>query len=190
MTRARDVSSRGGLTQIIPTSLTVSGGSASVSANGGITVTGVSAITINNCFNSTFENYKMVINAYITVGAQPLYAQMTANGTPNTSTSWYYGGTYITHSAGPTRAYSAATASAQLAEGNDISSLNDLTFAYPAQAKQTFVNSQWGSFGSTYNEIYSGSALHSVSTAFDGVKFTPNAGTFTGTIRIYGYNNG
>jgi hypothetical protein len=32
--------------------------------------------------------------------------------------------------------------------------------------------------------------LHSVSTAFDGVKFTPNAGTFTGTIRIYGYNNG
>ena len=58
MTRARDVSSRGGLTAIIPTSVTVGGGSASVGGNGSITLTGATTISLINCFSSTYDNYK------------------------------------------------------------------------------------------------------------------------------------
>ena len=62
MTRARDLASRGGLTQIIPTSITVGSGTGSVSANGSITLTGATNISLINCFSSTYDNYKFIFS--------------------------------------------------------------------------------------------------------------------------------
>ncbi len=75
MTRARDISSRGGLTQVIPTSVTVGSGTAAVAANGQITISGASNLVVNGVFSSRFENYKMVMSQVsVTTGTAGIYS--------------------------------------------------------------------------------------------------------------------
>jgi hypothetical protein len=55
--------SRQGLVSIVPTSVAVGSGSASVGANGAVTFTGVSSISLNSCFTSQFNSYKIVFES-------------------------------------------------------------------------------------------------------------------------------
>jgi hypothetical protein len=48
-----------GLDLITPTSIAYSGGSASVSG-GAVTFSAASTVSVNNCFSSTYDNYRIV----------------------------------------------------------------------------------------------------------------------------------
>ena len=64
MTRSRqtaDWGSRAGLAKIVPSSVAVGSGSGSFDANGAISFTGASSISINGCFSATYDVYKVLI---------------------------------------------------------------------------------------------------------------------------------
>ena len=71
MTRSRDLANLGdntskleqvGLIQVIHSSVAVGSGYGSFDANGAVTFSGASSISINGIFSSTYDNYRIVLN--------------------------------------------------------------------------------------------------------------------------------
>jgi hypothetical protein len=50
----------GGLVQITPTSIAATGGSGSISSTGAVSFTSASAISLNGCFTSSYQNYRIL----------------------------------------------------------------------------------------------------------------------------------
>ena len=190
MTRARDVSSRGGMTQIIPTSVTVGSGSATVSANGTTVISGASNFIVNGVFSAQYENYRMVMSqVFVASGTAGTYMKMSKAGTP--SNTLYYG-----HSA--YGLYSGTTV-----YGQNRNNAADWQMLYVATSVDTsggfvefqspFVSSSRTSIqhiGSNFDASWTAHGLHNVKDSYDGIRFSPDSSTMSATLRFYGYNNG
>lgn len=191
MTKARDVSSRGGLTQIIPTSVTVGSGSATVSANGTINFSGATNITMNGVFTPNFQNYKMMVND--TVSSQgETGIRFSTNGTVNTAAYYYIGGQYVVYSGSSVIGYAGngstgITIGIAHTTGNYNSSVVEIMNPNVAQTTQV---SCFSAANSGY--FYTGNGIYNQQTPYDGVNLFHWVGgaTITGTVRLYGYNNG
>lgn len=146
----------------------------------------VTSVTINNCFTSTYDAYRIVMtNIDGTTDGNVIALQMTTSGTA--STTDYAGNTFYV-STGTTGGLSNAALSAYF-EAGSISNASTFSAALdllqPALAKYTRI--QWGpSVDETYFRF--GGGVHKVETAYDGMKITSVVGTITGgTITVYGY---
>lgn len=174
-----------GLVQLIPTSISVGSGSASVGALGTITYSGVSSLNINGIFTSAYPNYRIVFQ-HLLASDTGLNLRLRAGGADNTS------GVYNNHHIywGP--------------GGNGVNIISNHTVfgalfghgrqrgAYELYAPQlatrtgvTFHGVAENGAGST--EQHTSSVLHKSDTQFDGVTIYPTSGSFTGTVQIYGY---
>lgn len=194
MTKARDVSSRGGLTQVIPTSVAVGSGSATVGANGIVSFSGASNVTFNGCFNSSYENYKIVLSAIQNTGNADWNLTLTSGGSTASSswgTSAYAGYAATSGALFQSNSQSGATTTLAAAGGGGYTRSN-IDFYAPAIAIPT-------TFTSLYMSAFSGAGTntgsflhgyHTASTAYDGIRIAATSHTITGTVRIYGYNNG
>ena len=180
----------GGLNLVVPTSVT--GGT--VSANGAVTFTSANPITINGCFNSTYENYKLIISAQQNSSNADWAFTLTSSGTAAASTWGAAGFAAYAAASGAlfaTNVQNAASATI-MATGNGTYSRSSMDMYSPALAVPT-------SFTSNYISGFSGAGTntggflngyHNTASAYDGFRITPTSGTITGTIRVYGYNNG
>jgi hypothetical protein len=192
MTRARDVASRGGLVSVIPTSITKgASGSASVSANGLVTFTGTESILLNGVFNSTYQNYKLILNvSSCSLGGAgtTIKYRYAVGGTVNSAASYWFNnyGLASWGDATPVFLASAAVTSGEI--GYTLSSGH-----YTADIINPAVVDYSYMIGSAVGiaETKTRPNLFFATTVFDGIQFFPGSGgTFTGTARIYGYNNG
>jgi len=164
--------------------------------NGGlvyITQTSITAAAngfINNCFSSTYQNYRILINGYSNqTTAAGAVLQLRKSGV-NSATQYYYTAVYCTQAAGPTRAFNANVTSAEIGAFGDIGaqlSIIDI-FSPNENIKTTFKDSGncWATGGGYYVEHYH---LHNVTDTYDGFYFAMAAGVFTGKIYVYGYRN-
>jgi hypothetical protein len=178
----------GGLVQIVPTSISVTGGSGSVSSTGAISFTSASAISLNGCFSSTYKTYKLLINQTTSTSNVELYYRMRVSGADN-STSNYYGSGYqsiYTTSVGQDFSDNATT-SGTLGEVSVDGALLEVTLMNPFETQRT----QFFTTNNTANgakTIFAGGSI-ALTTSFDSITFYPVSGTITGTITVYGYRN-
>jgi hypothetical protein len=181
MTRARDVSSRGGLTLVVPTSVT----NGTVGANGAITVgSAVSSVTINGAFSATYDNYKIMISGGVGSTANNILFTLGA-----TATGYYEARIFCTYagviSANTTNNGANGTIGQQTTQGL----FGNLDILSPFLATQT----NWGStqLAATTTRVDQVQGMLNNTTSYTSFTITPGAGTLTGgNIRIYGYNNG
>jgi hypothetical protein len=172
-----------GMFLVKPTSVT--GGT--VSANGQITFTSQSSINIYGCFTSAYRNYVAEIDFVHTNGSMVTYIQY-YNGTTllNGSTDYQWQETYFTTTTGSTRS-----------TGDTYSQILQNSGANNVVASIKFYNPQVSGLSTNTNHQLSAGAFTTIgagaykpTTSVDGFRFVFSAGTATGTIRIYGYNNG
>ena len=156
------------------------------------TFSSASSISINNCFSSTYSNYRVIFDGYSSsASAGGLNMRLRSAGTDATGTSYIWGGQYITQSAGPTRNYSGGLVSLF-----EISAHANYATCFDATVFQPYVSSANTSFTSNYSAPGTASAAYGTSAGVyivaaqhDGMTIYPGAGTVTGTIRIYGLRN-
>jgi hypothetical protein len=151
-----------------------------------------SSISINNCFSSTYENYRIHINYSSSVGANAMTTmRLRVAGTDSTTG---YKSVQVGYGAG------AATSAA------DISGTDDWYVSYldptgngnivtidifnPFSAARTNMigaNGYASSIPNYYMQLnYS---TNTASTSYDGFTILTNGTSFTGNIRVYGYSN-
>lgn len=179
-----------GLAQIIPTSVTVGSGSGSVSATGGVTFSGASSVTINSCFNATYENYLILLD-HTTSGGGNLNLQFTSAGTPNSTTGNYrFSGFYSVYTSATLNGSNSSTSWGQFivgASGATNNSYAVIEIGGPFSSTRNtslLVQDQRSDYG---YEVRGGALT--VTTSYDGIKLFSDAGNISGNCRIYGYRN-
>lgn len=170
--------------------LAVYNGSAWVTQNGlqyitSASVSAASAITVDNCFSSTYYTYE--VHFYGNSSADTtIYLQLRSGGSTNTTSNYHrqymaVGSTTFTGVRG--------SSESNFLFGNlwtvsqDNSFIGKIVAPSLPQTTTFHFSTEYGN-GITLNYAV---GKHVVSTAFDGFIITPTAGTITGTIYVYGY---
>jgi hypothetical protein len=160
-----------------------------VSAPGGLvhiateSFSAVSSVSVNNCFNATYNNYEVKIIATSSAGAQ-LSHRYRVSGVDAS------GSDYVMQELNTTSTTVTSRTATRDAQRNIFLTGTEkhaagITIFDPFLASQTMVTIFGG--GSGFNDFVTG--RHTLSTSYDGITILPASGTITGTIRIYGYLN-
>jgi microcystin-dependent protein len=179
-----------GLVPIVPTSLTGTGGSASVNANGKVTLSGSGQWYLNGVFTNEFTNYKVIMRGFAD-GDRGFGWRFSQNGVQN-SNAFYHWTMFWNGGAGM------GTNAAQSASFVGYS----LGHRYMGMSMEVYSPKLTGNTHhmiadySGLNSATSGNERHTVSGTLrdvnysaDGIMGFVSAGSFTGTIQVFGYRD-
>lgn len=189
--RSEIARSQVGLVPLIPGSITAGTGTASVSANGEVTFTGVTSIALNNIFTTTYSKYRYVIDIPTSSTSSTLQFRFRSGTTDNSSNIY---NNYWAMSLFDTGGFQSNNGTSTV---GSITSMIALTNRFVAGTGDIInpmkaVSSDLFYQGFGYNSsrsflVTAGTSFDGVAT-FDGINFICGAGTMTGTVKIYGYN--
>jgi hypothetical protein len=181
--------SAGGLVPIVPTSVTLGGGSATTSANGRVAYTSATtSILLNGVFSSAYTNYKVICSNTSDGATAGVTCRLSVGGTPSTATeyrvNWVYGVISTAY------AENLAAASSWSMWINNTK-LQNQTFDVinPFLTKQTSllgICSQSAANGASGASMAM-AHMNQAATSYDGIQFLVTDAS-TGTISVYGYN--
>lgn len=180
-----------GLKNVVPTSISVGSGSASVNSNGTVSFSGASSISLNGCFTSTYESYKIIFKVASGTATSQVRFRLRAAGTDQTGSS-LWGGVIGSHS-NTTQAFSGVQtffALGDMANSTNPTLTSEVTLHYPQVAKVKGMTANI--FFDNGSTVYGGSwgGEYQIATSCDGISFfMANAGNMTGTVQIYGLTN-
>jgi hypothetical protein len=181
-----------GLVKVVPTSVAVGSGSGSVDAIGNVTFSGVSSISLNGCFTSVYDNYRIMFQVDSTSGNPNITFRMRASTTDESGNNYAYSGIKTAAGGSVTLDAIVGTSSNKLAENysgypSHISGGLDLFNPFnTVTTKYTF-----NSYGNNTVGAYSGFTYygaHSQTISYNGITFLSSTGTMNGTVRVYGYS--
>jgi hypothetical protein len=173
-----------GLVPIIPSSVFVGSGSATVSTAGKVSFTSSSSISLNGTFSSAYNNYRITLNVNnaSTTGVA-IYIRLRSSGTDNsTNYQWitvnsYFSATRQLGGSGIAQAEVGYTGS------GDYQCFSTLDISNPFLNSKTYSN-----MSRTYNnENTTGGWWHNVTGSFDGFTLFTSSGNVTGEVQVYGY---
>jgi hypothetical protein len=174
---------------VSPASVSVGSGSATVSGNGQVSFSGASSVSINNCFTSTYDNYKIIFNFYGSANSA-VNLRLRAGGSDLAGTGYtrqrsQTDGTAYTGNRGASQGFWDFGAT----RGNTTYNSYEMLMLNPSNSltKSIIYNGYDLLSGGT---IEFGGGHNTVASVYDGMTIYPTAGNFTGTIRVYGYANG
>jgi len=179
-----------GLRLVVPSSVAVGSGSATVGTSGTVTFSGVSSVSLNGCFSSTYDDYKIVIHKDTVSTANGLSTRLRASGT-DLSTSVYQF-VYIGVRSSNTTQTGFSTGASSLSIGDStiatgMSVTFDLSNPFRTTGKKNWHT--WGHWGvaSSENAGLFFNAYVDNTTSYDGITFFTSTGTMTGSVSVYGY---
>jgi hypothetical protein len=177
-----------GLSLITPTSITNTGGSANISSTGAVSFTSASAISLNNVFSSTYDNYLILVNLDSTSSGQLINMRMRVSEIDNSSNNYYWAYGYASYAG-----------TAALVNKNSVGLTSSFEVGYSGGNFGLNVYNPFRSFKTVFSKIlglnndndvhYGGGGNMSVTTSYTGFSFLMASGNITGTIKVYGYRN-
>jgi hypothetical protein len=177
------------LTLITPTSTANSGGSVSTSG-GAVTFTGVTSVSLNGVFTSTYTNYLIITDSIIGSGNADLSIRMRASGT-DTTTNYEI----MLFDKPFNSNVSAPVSLGTLALGTSNWYMSDTTNTLGYNFNNFIVSSPQKTISTTFHgTAVSRSGYQSMcgklsnSTSYDGFTLTASANNVDGIIRVYGYS--
>jgi hypothetical protein len=179
--------SAAGLTQIVPTSVAVGSGSGSVDANGLVTFTTASSISLNGCFSATYDSYRVIVIGSSTAGSTTF--RFRTAGTDNSAASYQrqYLDATSTSVAGQRATGATSISSMELQTTANASILiMDIQNPFLSQVTGLTNISNLATTGIYLNLL---TGAHTGNTSFDGFTIIQSTGSISGTIRVYGYKN-
>ena len=174
--------SSSGMDLITPTSVAGAG----VTLSGGkVTYSAAATVSVNGCFNSTYDNYLVMADGYQSVEGF-VNMRLRLSGTDSSAASY----SYQRFSAQSTT-LSGSNSSSQTSGTLGVFTTTDrnalrVDLFGPALAANTKYFSNC-TYGGSNLEIFPGA--HIVATAYDGFSLFPASGNMTGTLRVYGLRN-
>ena len=174
-----------GMVLVSPTSITHSGTSATLGANGQVTFTAVTSLSLNGCFTADFDNYVVVIRGVDSADHNAWYARLRASGSDASGSDYT---TQYLIAAGTTVAGARDSSFTYMtfAPTSDDARTGNTVYLYgPFLAQPTAVRcvSARGTSGAVIRDYAS---THSLSTSYDGITLYPSSDNQTGELAVYG----
>lgn len=177
-----------GLKLIVPSSVTVSGATASVSASGKITFSGVTStnyVQINGVFSATYDNYLIVARGNMTSGTgdQTLYGLISASGTQATTG---YTRQYIVANSTTISAARASDTGLSLGDFSNTYYSGTHCYVYGPYLAQPTASRSVQALARDGARIADKACTHSTSSSYDGLRLLASGDTLAGTMCFYG----
>jgi hypothetical protein len=153
-----------------------------------VSFTAASSIALDNVFTSTYTNYKAVINITTATATANHNFQYRAGGATNNTANYFYGSVTIVYGSATVSGATQAGAT-QLAEGGRADSGATSFTTYQIGSPQLASRSYTQAFTTDSSVTRQVGSLFNANTQFDGFIITPQSGTITGNIRVYGIRN-
>jgi hypothetical protein len=178
-----------GLTLITPTSIANTSGTASIGANGTITFSGASTISLNGVFSSTYDNYRLIFTTTSNTASGYINLRLRSAGTDVTAGNYFssvaqaaYGSTAIGNDNGGNSqttwnrfGYYDGTTDAYASSGDVLLPFVSAFTSFNAAKARSGYGSEFAT------------GVYKATTSVDGITIY-SAGNFTGTLSVYGYN--
>lgn len=178
------LTAKDGLIPVVPTSITVSAGTGSVASDGTITFSNAGEVRINGVFSSTYANYKLVFQSSGASANTGVTIRMRAAGVDYTTANQGLGLIYWGYPSALTNVGSYTNSSCQFGWVEGVASSRNagtVDIFNPFATVQTT-----GNFSSTSYVNAVGGFTVPTTTSYDGLTVGVT-GTYSGTIKIYGY---
>ena len=177
-----------GLVEITPSTISVSGGSGSISTTGAVSFTSASSISLNGIFNATYNFYKLVI-AGTSSGDVGLYGRYRVLNSDETGANYSYTGVYTNNAAGPSRSRDAGSTSHYLGSTGSNGFGCEVTLFNPFSTSHKKIHTVncFTNYAAD-REFYASGGQYNATTSYDSYSCYLSSGTFTGTVSLYGYN--
>lgn len=174
-----------GLAPATPTSIANSGGSASLSGNT-VTFTGVTSVSLNGCFTSSYTNYRVLVKyTAITTSNQIVNMRLRLAGT-DLSSATYHNQRIVGSS---TTVSASRSTGLTFFEGTQVhtteGAYHEWEISAPALAQRTHYLFRGIVGVNTTLDGYGGANTNA--TAYDGFSLIAVANNVTGTVSVYGY---
>jgi hypothetical protein len=151
----------------------------------------VASQSINTVFNSTYDNYKLLIRITASSTGNAHRLRMRASGTDESGSNYF--------SAGGFEYFNSSTLGGDNSNAIDHFPLGGgtasatgtgyfLELLSPNLAQKTVFSKQGVGENGTYAYITQLNGIHNLTTAYDGFSVYASTGTITGTVSVYGYN--
>ena len=152
------------------------------------TFTAATTTSVNNCFTSSYDWYRILIRTTASVG-NALLLRLRLSGTDATGTD--YNQQYLqAQNTTVAAARNTSQTSTQVMAQSITENIAIIDVFSPALATPTTYQSvNPRNANSTTPDQFFFAGGHNVSTAYDGFTLFMSSGTFTGTLRVYGYRN-
>jgi hypothetical protein len=156
----------------------------------GSTVTAGTTVSFNNCFSNSYENYRIVFNAVGTSSAGEIRLRLRASGTDATTSDYRVLNLVFSTSLSATRGTNDYAKLGALSDNLKTGFAVDVFAPFVADRTPFWSHSQWAPGDLSSNEYLIFSHEHNLTNSYDGFTiYRASTGTFTGTIRVYGYQN-
>lgn len=156
----------------------------------GTAFSAVSSVSVNNCFQSSYLNYQLLINVDSVSVANSLNLRLRASGVDNSSNNYYYNGTRTDTAAGALNALAPGLVDIfRIFVSNSGTGSARIDMYNPQASVRTAVSYQSISQNATDITTIAASGMMSVTTSYDGFTLLASTGNITGTVRVYGYRN-
>ena len=176
----------GGMVLMSPTSINYTGTSASIGANGSVTFTGCSNISLNGVFNTDYDNY-VIVYRNASGDNRVSNLRLRASGTDNSTAS-----SYVRQLV---QAYQTSTGASRTTDNT----FGQMMLSYSAVAQAGMTINMYGPFlaqptamrsvsaeSGTFAYIEDNACTHNQSTSYDGFSIYTSASTTSGVISVYG----
>lgn len=176
---------KSGSTMLVPSSTVVGSGSFVQSLLGTVTVTAASSVSLNGVLVG-YDNYRVVYNFSSSSAAANIFFKVRASGTD--LAAGYFQAYMQLASATPNYAYSTTATQITVGDvnGSGQGGFGSIDLYGPSLAQHTGII-----FDNTCQTVYTrGTGNVPNTTIYDGITLAASSGTLTGTIRVYGWNNG
>ena len=157
--------------------------------------TSSAAVNVDNCFTSTYSNYKLMIRITGVSADTGIFLRMRTGGVTNASANYVYGGLISYSGSGILTAVFSGAPTTDWALGTQDTNYypnlpQQIEVMHPQLSLRTGIFSQ--AFQPVNNQPYYRTigGTMSVTTSYDGFSLITNSGSITmsGLIRVYGYN--
>jgi hypothetical protein len=158
----------------------------------GTAFSAASSVSVNNCFTSAYANYRILWSGTASNVQVGIYYRSRVGGSDNTSSNYNYIGQYVSDTPAIALDATVTTTFFQVGSAANVTGIGQCTmdvfgpqildytsFMSNYTYRQTASKNSFGLYGGNMT----------VTTSYDGFTLYPSAGTFTGTVRVYGYRN-
>jgi hypothetical protein len=173
-----------GMVLMNPTSIAYSGTSATLGANGQVTFSAVTSLSLNGVFTADFDNYVISISSTVATGDVGLRMRLRLSGTDATTN---YVRQYLSvdgSSINAGRETSQSEAGLGAVRTSFTNGQTVMIYGSSLAQATAFRSIDVDGISSAYIQEWAGT--HSTATAYDGVTLFPTSSNITGALQVYG----
>jgi hypothetical protein len=176
-----------GLVVMTPTSIAYSGTSASINADGSVDFSACSTLELRGIFTALYDNYLLVMRSVGSVTDMGMNAQYLSGTTPATGSNYATQNFYADGGSLVGGRLTSQTAIRVIQTSSTLRSGAKCYFFGPYLSQPT--GSRVCNISGYNSALLQDTAhTHSLSTSYDGLKFTTSSGNATGLVTVFGYN--